>query len=115
VMGGTTITVAKDAQPNDDDALFASPQEALASLLPMRRVVVNDNTGGIRVSKPFASIGKWLEEQERDVPLADRIWSSGWEFCAETDSDPRKIRVSGALSADLLLQHNPYPWIKPAP
>jgi hypothetical protein len=115
VLGGTTITVAKDSLPQHDDGIFASPQQALSSMLPMRRVIVSDQTGGIRVLKPFATISKWLEEQESDVDPAQRIWTSGWEFCDASDPDPQKIRVSGALMEEFLQQHNPYPWIKPKP
>jgi prepilin-type N-terminal cleavage/methylation domain-containing protein len=115
VLGGTTITIAKDALPRDDAGSFASPEKALDSLLPLSRVTVSDATGGVRVIRPFASIGKWLEDQERDVPAAQRIWSSGWVFCDPSDPDPNKIRVSGALTTELLLQRNPYPWIKPKP
>lgn len=114
VLGGATITIAKDASPVDNGE-YPSPQQALASLLPLYRVTVSDATGGVRVAKPFASITRWLEDQERDVPPAERIWAAGWEFCAATDPHPQKIRVSGALTVEMLQQRDPYPWIKPLP
>ena len=113
VLGGAAITIAKDLKESTN--VFASPDKALASLLPLQRVVVNDVTGGVEVIRPFAGIQNWLNAQEHDIPLAKRVWTTGWEFCSANDTDPNKIRVSGALVVDLLTQHDPYPWIKPKP
>jgi len=113
VLGGAAITIAKDTKESNN--VFPSPEKALASLLPLQRVIVKDATGGVEIIKPFAGIQSWLNAQERNIPLAQRVWTNGWEFCAETDADPNKMRVSGALVVELLTQHDPYPWIKPKP
>lgn len=115
VTGGTTITIARDADPRNDDGVFPDPQKALESLLPLYRITVNHASGGVVVNRPFATIQRWLDDLEKDLPPADRIWSAGWEYCAADDAHPGKIRVTGALTADMLRQHDPYPWIKPRP
>jgi prepilin-type N-terminal cleavage/methylation domain-containing protein len=115
VLGGTSITIGKDAQLADETAVFTSAGAALRSLLPLRRVVVNNTTGGIQVIKPYANIQDWLDDQERNIPAAQRIWANGWQYCSASDANVNKIRVSGALMAEMLTQHDPYPWIKPNP
>jgi prepilin-type N-terminal cleavage/methylation domain-containing protein len=112
-LGGTVITVAKDART--DGVTYASPQEAWKALLPVRRVIVNNATGGVTVNEPYATIQRWLDTQERGIALSDRIWANGYEFCAANDAHPQKIRVTNALTPEMLQQHDPYPWIKPKP
>lgn len=115
VTGGTSITIARDADPKLDDGIFPDPQKALDSLLPLYRITINHASGGVAVNRPFATIQRWLDDLEKDLPLAERRWASGWEYCAADDPSPHKIRVTGALTADMLRQHDPYPWIKPKP
>lgn len=110
-IGGTAITIARD--PEEDTYTFQGPQLALNSLMPMRRIIVNESTGGVRVIKPFASIQQWLDDIEEHVPADQRVWGGGFEFCSPADPHPDKIRVTGAVGPEMLLQRNPYPWIKP--
>lgn len=112
-IGGTAITVAKDPRSSQVD--FPGPEEALKHIRPLRRIIVNNATGGVTVSEPYATIQRWLDTQERDLDPADRVWINGYEFCPADDPDPRKIRVTNALTAEMLTQHDPYPWIKPKP
>lgn len=111
VLGGPAITIANDAAT--DVPTFTSAKDALQSILPMRRVVVNEATGGVRIIKPFTNIQNWLDSQEAGIPASQRIWASGWQWCSSTDANPKKIRVACALTPEMLLQHDPYPWIKP--